>query len=76
MLVKTLFEETELDTKPSLTLAQTLIISTGERSFGCFTSSRCYDTTVSNFAYINSSYNQGRNQSISDEKSQLHEIDA
>ena len=27
-------EETELDTNPSLTLAQTLILSTGERNWG------------------------------------------
>ena len=32
-------EETELDTNPSLTLARTLTLSTGERSFGHFTSS-------------------------------------
>ena len=31
-------EETELDTYPSLTLAQTLTVSTGEFSFGHFTS--------------------------------------
>ena len=34
-------EETELDTIPSLTLAQTLTLCTGERSFGHFASSRC-----------------------------------
>ena len=32
-------EETELDTNPSLTLARTLTLSTGERSFGNFTPS-------------------------------------
>ena len=32
-------EETELDTNPSLTLARTLTLSTGERNFGHFTSS-------------------------------------
>ena len=34
-------EETESDANPSLTLAQTLTLSTGERSFGNFNSSRC-----------------------------------
>ena len=53
-------EETELDTDPSLTLAQTLTLSTGERNFGHFTSSRCYGTTVLNFAYMNSPYNLRR----------------
>ena len=53
-------EETELDTNPSLTLARTLTLSTGERSFGHFTSSRCYDTTIVNFAYMNSPKNLGR----------------
>ena len=32
-------EETELDTNPSLTLARTLTLSTGERNFGNFMSS-------------------------------------
>ena len=32
-------EETELDTNPSLTLARTLTLSTGERNVGNFTSS-------------------------------------
>ena len=32
-------EETELDTNPSLTLARTLTLSTGERSFDQFTPS-------------------------------------
>ena len=41
-------EETELDTNPSLTLAENLTLSTGERSFGHFTSSRCYDTMIVN----------------------------
>ena len=53
-------EETELDTNPSLTLARTLTLSTGERSFGHFTSSRCYDTTIVNFAYMKSPQNLGR----------------
>ena len=54
-------EETELDTNPSLTLARTLTLSTGERSFGHFTSSRCYDTVmIFNLAYMNSPYDLGR----------------
>ena len=37
-------EETELDTNPSLTLARTLTLSTGERSSGHFTSLlRCHE---------------------------------
>ena len=40
-------EETELDTNPSLALARTVTLSTGERSFGHFTSSRCYVTKKS-----------------------------
>ena len=54
-------EETELDTNPSLTLARTLTLSTGERISGHFTFSRCYDTTIFNFAYMNSPKNLGRN---------------
>ena len=43
-------EETELDTNPSLTLARTLTISTGERILAILRpSSRCYDTTICNF---------------------------
>ena len=53
-------EETELDTNPSLTLARTLTLSTGERISGHFTFSRCYDTTIFNFAYMNSPKNLGR----------------
>ena len=34
--------------------------NTGERSFGHFISSRCYDTTIFNFAYTNSPFNLGR----------------
>ena len=41
----------KLYTNPSLTLAQTLTLSIGERSFGHFT-----------FAYMNSLYNLGRDQ--------------
>ena len=68
-------EETELDSNPTLTL------STGERNFGHFTSNRCCDTTIVNFAYMNSPKNWGVIQSLDkkstwDEKSQLHEIDA
>ena len=50
-------EETELDTNPSLTLPQIVTLSTGERNFGHFTASLCYDTTIFNFAYMNSPYN-------------------
>ena len=52
-------KETELDTNLSLTLVQTLTLPTGERSFGHFTSSRCYETTVFNFVYMDSPYNLG-----------------
>ena len=71
-------EETELDTNPSLTLARTLTLSTGERTFDHFTSSPCYDTTIFDLAYMNSPKNLGSQdqKSIWDEKSQLHEIDA
>ena len=50
----------ELDTNPSLTLARTLTLSTGERSSGYFTFNCCYDTTIFNFAYMNSPKNLGR----------------
>ena len=53
-------EETELDTNPSLTLARTLTLSTGERIYGHFTFSRCYNTTIYNLAYMNSPKNLGR----------------
>ena len=53
-------EETELDTNPSLTLARTLTLSTGERISGHFTFSRCYDTTIFNLANMNSPKNLGR----------------
>ena len=74
-------EETELYANPSLTLARNLTLSTGERSSGHFASSRCYDTTIFNFAKINSPKIRGGNQSLNqnsiwDGKSQLHEIDA
>ena len=52
-------EETELDTNPTLTLARTLTLSTGELISGHFTFSRCY-TTIVNFAFINSPKNLGR----------------
>ena len=74
-------EETELETKSSITLVRPLTISTGERTFGQFTSGSCNDTTMFNFAYMNSSKHLGgiQNQdqkSILDENSKLHEIDA
>ena len=53
-------EETELETNPSLTLARTLTLSTGERIFGHFMYSRCYDTTIFNFTYMDSSKNLGK----------------
>ena len=37
-----------------VTHCSTLTLSTGERSFGHFTSSRCYNSTIFNFAYMNS----------------------
>ena len=74
-------EETELDTNPSLTLARKLILSTGGRSFGHFTPSRCYDTTLFDFAYMNSIKKiwggvQNLDQKSLWKKLQLHEIDA
>ena len=74
-------EETELDTYPSLTLAQTLTLSTGERISGHFTFSRCYDTTIFNFASYEFTKKSGEGSSLDqksiwNEKSQLHEIDA
>ena len=74
-------EEMELDTYPSLTLAPTLTLSTGERNFGNFTSSL---VTTPRFAILRILIHQKiwggiqslDQKSISDEKSQLHEIDA
>ena len=43
-------EETELDINPILTQAQTLTLSTGERNFGHFTSSRCHGIITFNLA--------------------------
>ena len=57
-------EETQLDTNPSLTHAQTLTLSIGERSFGNFIFSRCYETANFNFAYMNSPSNLGSNKSL------------
>ena len=36
----------ELDTNPSVNPTRTLTLSTSERSFGHFTSSRCNDTAI------------------------------
>ena len=74
-------QETELVTNPSLTLARTLTLSTGERISGHFTFSRRYDTTIFVFAYMNSPKILGRDpesrsEIVWNEKSQLHEIDA
>ena len=74
-------EETELDTNPSLTIARTLTLSTGERNFGNITSSL---VTTPLFLILRKWIHQkiwggiqGLDQkSIPDEKSQLHEIDA
>ena len=74
-------EETELDTNPSLTLARTLTLSTGERISGHFAFSRCYDTTLLILhIWIHQKIWGGiqslDQKSIWNEKSQLHEIDA
>ena len=74
-------EEKELDTDPSLTLAWTLTLSTGERNFANFTSSLA---TAPISLILRKRIHQiiwGGTQSldkksISEEKSQLHEIDA
>ena len=41
-------------------VTRTLTLSTCERSFGHFTSSRCYDNNIVNFANMNSPKNLGR----------------
>ena len=74
-------EETELDTNPSLTLVRTLTLSTGERSFDNFPSSL---VTTLRFLILRIWIHQKiwggiqspDQKSISDEKSQWHEIDA
>ena len=74
-------EETELDINPSLTLARTLTLSTGERNFGNFTSSL---VSTPRFLILRIWIHQKTwggiqspdQKSISDEKSQLHENDA
>ena len=74
-------EETELDTNPSLTLARTLTLSIGERIFCHFTSS---PVTTPRFLILHIWIHQKiwggiqslDQKSISDEKSQLYEIDA
>ena len=74
-------EETELDTNPSLTLARTLTLSTGERSFGHFMPSL---VTTLRFLILRIWIHQKiwgeiyrlDQKSISDRISQLHEIDA
>ena len=73
--------ETELDTNPSITPARTLTLSTGERSYGNFTSSLI---TTTRFLILRiwihkkiwGGVQSVDQKSISDEKSQLHEIDA
>ena len=74
-------EGTELDTNPSLTLARTLTLSTGERSLGNFTSSLA---TTPQFLILRIWIHQkilGGIQSLDqkfiiEKKSQWHEIDA
>ena len=72
-------EETELDTNPSLTLARTLTLSTGERISGHFTFSRRYDTAILPIWIHQKIWGEIQSldqKSIWNEKSQLHEIDA
>ena len=74
-------EETELDTNPSLTLARTVTLSIGERIFGHFKSSLVTTPRFLIFVYMNSPKIWGRilildQNSLQDERSQLHEIDA
>ena len=74
-------EETELDTNPSLTLARTLTLSTGERNFGNFTFSLVTTPRFLIFLiWIHKTIWGGiqslDQKSIADEKSQLYEIDA
>ena len=66
------------NTNPSLTLARTLTLSTGEQ----FHVQSYYNTTIFNFAYMNSPKNLGRDTESTcrseidfRRKSQLHEID-
>ena len=74
-------QETELDTSPSLTLSRTLTLSTGERSFGHYTYSL---VTTPRFLILCTWIHQKiwggiqslDQESIQDEKSQLHKIDA
>ena len=74
-------EETKLDTNPSLTLARTLTLSIGKRNFGNFTPSL---VTTPRFLILRIWIHQKiwggiqslDQKSISDAKSQLHEIDA
>ena len=74
-------EETELDTNPSLTLAQTLTLSIGER---CLTILLPVVVTAARFLILHTwiyykiwgEIQSLYQKSISDENSQLHEIDA
>ena len=74
-------EETELDTNPSLTLARTLTLSTGERILAIL---RPVVVTTLRFLILCIRIHQNiwggiqslNQKSIQDEKSQLHEIDA
>ena len=74
-------EETELDTNSSITLARTQTLSTGERNFGNFTSSLVTTPRLLILRiWIHQKFWGGiqslDQKSISDEKSQLPEINA
>ena len=71
-------EETELDTNPCLTLARTLTLSTSEHNIGNFTSSLVTTPWILILRiWIHQKSGEGSKvwKSMSDEQSQLHEID-
>ena len=74
-------EESELDTNPRLTLARTLTLSIGERTFGhvkpsLVTTPRLLILRIWIHHKIWGGIQSLYQKSISDEKSQSHEIDA
>ena len=73
-------EETELDTNPSLTLARTLTLSTGERILAILrpivVTLRFLILCIWIHQKIWGGIESLNQKSIQDEKSQLHEIDA
>ena len=74
-------EETELDTNPSLTLARTLTLSTGERILAILcpvviTTPRFLISCIWIHQKICGGIQSLDQKSMSDEKSQMHEIDA